>query len=183
MNDQNTTKETASTPWLAKMLSCLIDPEAPQNTNEEITPDKIAGLPAWHLEGINLDNLDTVYRTNSWIHYSDHADDGWGLVAIEKQIDSWRPHLAKAGITITPWETLPYKPYTAKQIIIGFLFCVVTFPLFPLIFITIPSAIIIAGRNSYKCRHLRSASGLRALLNTTNLQDRGVVTHSGRYEP
>jgi hypothetical protein len=185
MNDQNTPQNTNedTTPWLAKMLSYLIDPDAPQNTNEEIIPDTINGMAVWKLDGVRLTNRELIMRSDAWIHFSDHGDDGWGLMAPEVQINSWREDLSKAGITITPWENLPYKPYGKTFALVVIWIALISFVLIIPFFFVVLTIIIVGKRNQYTCRHIRFAPGLRGVFAWTSLNDTHVHPNSGGYQP
>lgn len=149
------------------------------NSSHTTAPDCINGMPVWKLDGVGLNNRGLIMRTDAWVHFSDRGDEGWGLMAPDQQITSWRDDFAKQGITITPWARLPYKPYGKNSMMIWFILTIISFVFVVPFFVMVILGIIIGRRNQYHCRHIRFAPGLNGVFAWTSLSDSHVVPRRG----
>ena len=149
----------------------------------ESSAEKINGTAIWHISGVTPGNVDMLRETDAWIHLSDHGPDGWGVAATAPEISYWHEHLSEAGMTITPWKKMPYKPFGVVAMVtsisislLGFAIAFFSFlsasiGLFFLPFIIIPTLIIVFKVNSVKCRHMRFAMGLSGMFKFSSIAD------------
>ncbi len=155
-------------------------------TEEKIvTPERINGTPVWHLKGIKLTNRDLLLSTDAWIHFSDKGDEGWGLMASEDQIASWKEDLESCDITIEPWKLLPCKPLGMEAFImigicfvLSFLALGVFVAAFPIVVV---GSLISTQVNAYNCRHIRFAQGLKSNFAWTSMRGSHVFPNQSRW--
>ena len=153
-------------------------------TEKTITPDTINGTQVWHLKGVRLTNRDLLSRTDAWVHFSDLGDGGWGLMASEDQIASWKENLMDCGITIEPWEFVPCKPLGMKAFIMMGVFGLIAIFLLGILvamFVTIWGSIIITQVNAYNCRHIRFAPGMKSNFAWTSMRGSHVFPNQSRW--
>ena len=155
-------------------------------TNDEHkTNESINGMPVWQLHGVTLTNRRLVLQSDAWIHLSDYGDEGWGLMAPEAQIQSWEKELAEEGITTSPWEEMPYKPYDRDFNWMAATIILLSLLGGPLVIVLGVVLIILYKRNTYVCRNMRIADGLKPLFSHTSIKESHVapttVHHTTHY--
>ena len=156
-------------------------PALEEDASPQSEPETINDMPVWKLHGVTLTNRGLVLRSDAWIHLSDLGDEGWGLMAPEAQIKSWEQDLAWEGITVSPWEKMPYKPWGRTVLVTSGLLILAGFPLIVPFMIGTVLFVILGKSNQYACRNLRHAPGLRGLFEWTTLEGKNVST-SGYYD-
>ena len=168
---------------------------AKEITKSDAAPqqDKINGVPLWKMEGVNLETMDIVLKSNAWMHYSDLGDEGWLLLAPEATTQDLAKHFSKHGIAVTPVEKLPYRPLEMKHylpfaiaLLTPFALAFITFPdgfliFLPLFFVVAIILSIYHTVNTYLCRHIRTAPGLKSMLQWTSLGETNTTVRGSNY--